>query len=77
MEQAQKNSTKVTYYLSPKETEYIKSMADYLYAQKGIARPTLGTYSRAAALKMYRDLYNLLAKEKEEKEADRSTKVSQ
>ena len=47
----------------------IRDMAKYLFDQKGIARPTLGTYSSAAALKMYWDLHNLLAKEKEE--ADR------
>jgi hypothetical protein len=62
----QKDFIKVTYYLSRKEYEYIKAIADYLYNQKAIARPTLGTYSRAAAIKMYQEINDLLAKEKED-----------
>jgi hypothetical protein len=57
---------KITYYLRREVCDEIQDMVKYLYDQKCIARPTLGTYSSAAALKMYWDLHNLLAKEKEE-----------
>jgi hypothetical protein len=60
------DSVKITYYLSRIEFENILTMAKYLYDIKAIPRPTAGTYSRAAALKMYKELDNLLAKEKEE-----------
>jgi hypothetical protein len=61
-----KDLVKITYYLRREEYEGVLDMARYLYNQKGIPRPTVGAYSRGAALKVYRDLNNLLAKEKEE-----------
>ncbi len=57
---ADRGRVKVTYYLLREEAEYIKSMADYLYREKAIPRPTLGTYSRAAALKVYQEIYDRL-----------------
>jgi hypothetical protein len=57
---------KTTFYLRREEFDQISAMARYLYNIDAIPRPTVGTYSRAAVFKMFGDLNDLLAKEKEE-----------
>ena len=65
------NSVKVTYYLSRTEYDNIRVMAHYLYDQKGISRPTVGTYSNAASLKVYQDIYNRLTARQRKELADK------
>jgi hypothetical protein len=57
---------KTTFYLRREEFDKILAMAQYLYNIGAIPRPTVGTCSRAAVFKMFRELNDLLAKEKEE-----------
>jgi hypothetical protein len=51
------------------EYDAIMTTAKLLYDKKDI--PTAGTYSRAAALKINKELNNLIAKEKEEEKLTR------
>jgi hypothetical protein len=53
---------KTTFYLRRKEFDVILGMARYLYNIGAIPRPTVGTCSRAAVFKVFRDLNDLLAK---------------
>jgi hypothetical protein len=51
---------KVNYRLPRSQHELIKNMANLLYHLGAIPRPTLGTYSRAASLKMFNEIYDRL-----------------
>lgn len=61
-------AVRVVYYLQRDEYVHIKEMTEYLYQKKAIPRPTIGSYSKAAALKMFKELYHLLAEEKKEQQ---------
>jgi hypothetical protein len=59
-----RDAIKVTLYFSRFESDNMKVAAEYLYHLNAIPRPTLGTYARVAALKMYNEIYNMLAEDK-------------
>ena len=65
-----KDLVKVSYYLKKQEHDHIQEMTNYLYKQKALPRATVATYSRAAALKMFKELYHLLAEAKKEQQGD-------
>ena len=63
----QVKSRKVTFYTSPDEYAIFSQLARRLYEENAIPRPTVASYSRAAALKMAKEFALLLAKEDQEK----------
>jgi hypothetical protein len=71
------DSVKVSFYFKRIEYDNILIAARYLYDKKAIPRPTVGTYSRVAALKVFNDLSILTAKEKEEADLKSPLKHSQ
>lgn len=66
---AKKEFVKITFYLSPAENKSIMAAAKFLYEQGAIPRLTAGTYARAAALLMYKELSARLAKVQQESSA--------
>jgi hypothetical protein len=65
----------VTFYLSSSKFEAIRKMVQYLYARNVIRRPTIGTYARIACLKMRNELLQLFAKEQQEADLRKGSKV--
>jgi CRISPR/Cas system endoribonuclease Cas6 (RAMP superfamily) len=51
-----KGRIKVTFYLSSSKFEAIRKMVQSLYVRNVIRRPTIGTYTRIACLKMRDEL---------------------
>ncbi|HEY9387558.1 MAG TPA: hypothetical protein VIP70_11000 [Nitrososphaeraceae archaeon] len=70
-----KGMVKVTFYLSSSKFEAIRKMVQYLYARNVIRRPTIGTYARIACLKMRNELLQLFAKEQQEADLRKGSKV--
>jgi hypothetical protein len=61
-----KDFVKITYYAQRADYKCFMDAAKYLYDQGAIPRPTAGTYSRAAAFMMFKELATRLAKVQQE-----------
>lgn len=62
----ERDYVKVTFRLLLAEHGSIMDAAKFLYEQGALPRPTAGTYARAAALLMYKELSARLAKVQQE-----------
>lgn len=57
--------TRVCYYLRNEEVVEFQKMADYLYQERAIARPTVGAFAKAAGYYWFNELNEKLKKEQQ------------